>query len=245
MNVSSPSILVVEDEPKLASLLADYLRAEHYHVDLLDEGTGVVARVRENPPDLLLLDIMLPGKDGITVCREIRAFSDLPVIMITARVEEIDRLLGLEMGADDYICKPFSPREAVARVKALLRRTYHTAVPPKNPPVPGSAATEGNAATRTTPAIQVDEETYQAQYKGQPLDLTPAEFRLLRLFTVSPGKVFNRDRLLSALHADNRVVTDRTIDTHIKNLRRKLQQVHPQKDCITSIYGVGYRFEQP
>lgn len=226
----APLILIVEDEPKLASLMADYLAAAHFRVETLAEGGGVVERVRAAAPDLLLLDLMLPGKDGLTICREIRAFSSLPVIMITARSEEIDRLLGLELGADDYICKPFSPREMVARVKAILRRTR----------------VEGPSGPASSPAgLRVDATAHQAWCDSTPLDLTPAEFRLLHLFSAHPGRAFTREQLLDALYDDKRVVTDRTVDTHVKNLRRKLEQAGAGEGagCITSVYGLGYRFD--
>jgi two-component system response regulator BaeR len=168
---------------------------------------------------------MLPGKDGLEVCRELRAFSDVPIIMVTARVEEIDRLLGLELGADDYICKPFSPREVVARVKAILRRLERSV---------DAAAPQG---------LAIDEASYRATLDGQLLDLTPVEFRLLRALASTPGRVYTRDQLLDHLYDDHRVVTDRTVDSHVKNLRRKLEQVRPDQDVIRSIYGVGYRME--
>lgn len=228
-------ILIVEDEPKLAELLADYLHAERYATEILHDGNDVVEHVRERKPMLILLDLMLPGKDGLALCREIRAFSQAPIIMVTARVEEIDRLLGLELGADDYVCKPFSPREVVARVKALLRRSH------------AYAGGESPASTDKTQGrengMMVDESSYRAEYQGRRLDLTPAEFRLLLLFSRHPGRVFSREQLLDALYDDNRIVTDRTVDTHIKNLRRKLQQAEAPEDCITSVYGVGYRYD--
>lgn len=236
----APYILIVEDEPKLARLLADYLEAEHYRTRIFNNGNEVEDAVRELSPSLLLLDLMLPGKDGFSLCREIRAFSQVPIIMITARVEEIDRLLGLELGADDYICKPFSPREVVARVKALLRRSYGFGQPAPTPlPEPPS-----NGNTSHPQGFFIDESGYKAEYNGTRLDLTPAEFRLLLLLTRHPGRVFSREQLLDALYDDKRIVTDRTIDTHIKNLRRKLQSAHASEDCIVSVYGVGYRYDE-
>lgn len=235
----APHILIAEDEPKLAGLLADYLKAQHYAVSILYEGTGVVDFVREKSPSLLLLDVMLPGRDGLAICREVRAFSSIPIIMVTARVEEIDRLLGLELGADDYICKPFSPREVVARVKALLRRRYDYDRPAQD--MAGKSAALEDASGLSS--LMVDEQGYRAAYAGTDLDLTPAEFRLLLLFTRSPGRVFSREQLLDALYDDKRVVTDRTIDTHVKNLRRKLHQAGAPEDGIASVYGVGYRFD--
>ncbi|NWD21655.1 response regulator [Pseudomonas yamanorum] len=217
-------ILVVEDEPKLAALLRDYLINDGYAVKCLDNGLDVMAAVSVYNPRLILLDLMLPGRDGLDVCRELRTFSAVPVIMITARVEEIDRLLGLELGADDYICKPFSPREVMARVKAILRRG--TLLEPHHPP-----------------RLHIDEAHHRAQFDGIALGLTPVELRLLKTLANTPGRVFSRDQLLDRLYFDHRVVTDRTVDSHIRNLRRKLEQACPGQDPIRSIYGVGYKLE--
>lgn len=217
-------ILIVEDEPKLAALVGDYLRASGYAWSWVADGREAVSAVKEQQPDLVLLDLMLPGRDGLEICRDLRSFSDVPIIMLTARVEEIDRLLGLELGADDYICKPFSPREVVARVKAILRRAR-------------SNVDYNNASLR------IDEATHHAVFNGVPLDLTPVEFRLLKTLAAAPGRVFSRDRLLDNLYVDHRVVTDRTVDSHIKNLRRKLEQAAPGQVPIRSIYGVGYKLE--
>jgi two-component system response regulator BaeR len=228
--VSQPRILIAEDEPKIAELVSDYLRAEHFDTLLFGSGAGVVDQVRNDPPDLLLLDIMLPDVDGLSLCREVRSFSHIPIIMVTARVEEIDRLLGLELGADDYVCKPFSPRELVARVKALLRRTQW----------PQEAL--------DCAALEMDEDRFEAILGGQTLPLTPVEFRLLQALAANHGRVFSRDALMSAAYTDHRVVSDRTIDSHIKNLRRKLHDAlivndRDAPDPIRSIYGVGYRLE--
>jgi two-component system response regulator BaeR len=216
-------ILIVEDEQKLASLLQDYLKASGFETRIIANGRDVVPAVKSEGPSLALLDLMLPGRDGLDVCKELRTFSNVPIIMITARVEEIDRLLGLELGADDYICKPFSPREVVARVKAVLRR-------------PREAEPQGSP-------LVVDEARLRARLHDQLLDLTPVEFRLLRTLSSSPGRVFSRQQLLDSLYEDQRVVTDRTVDSHVKNLRRKLQRVSPDTEFIESVYGVGYRFE--
>ena len=218
-------ILIVEDEPKLAALLRDYLGASGYRVSLLDRGDGAVEWVREHAPDAILLDVALPGADGLSVCRGVRAFSDVPILMVTARVEEIDRLLGLELGADDYICKPFSPREVVARVKAVLRRAASAAAPAPELP------------------IVLDEDRFEVRVRGRPLVLTPIEFRLLRKLSGQPGRVFSRTQLIGALYDDHRVVSDRTVDSHVKNLRRKLADLG--EDPIAAVYGVGYRFEIP
>ncbi|MCQ9616025.1 response regulator [Paenalcaligenes niemegkensis] len=223
----TPTILIVEDEPKLVELLALYLQAEHFQTVSVGDGTEVRAAIQAHQPDLVLLDLMLPGKDGLAVCKDIRQHSDLPIIMVTAKVEELDRLLGLELGADDYICKPYSPREVVARVKAVLRRR-------RTP--------QSNAGSEHS-ALYIDESTYTAKLDGVLLDLTPVEFRLFALFARSPGHIYSRDRLLALIYDDHRIVTDRTVDSHIKNLRRKLQAIRPEQDLIKSIYGVGYRYE--
>lgn len=219
-------ILIVEDEPKLAALLQDYLRAASFDTRWVADGNDAIPTVREYAPDLIVLDLMLPGRDGLDICRELRRDSDIPIVMLTARIEEIDRLLGLELGADDYICKPFSPREVVARIKAILRRT--------NP-----AGRRDEPAT----ALEIDAGAHLARLDGQALDLTPVEFRLLNALASAPGQIFSRDRLLDQLYDDHRVVTDRTVDSHIKNLRRKLETVRPGADSIRSIYGVGYRLD--
>jgi len=223
-------ILVVEDEPKLAALLADYLRAAGHEPDTVADGREVLARWEAGQHDLILLDLMLPGVDGLTLCRDIRARASVPIVMLTARAEEADRLLGLELGADDYIPKnPFSPREVVARVKAVLRRTR---------PNPSPSATPSPASP-----LHIDEAGHRAQWQGQALDLTPIEFRLLRTLATTPGRVYARALLLEQVHDDGRHVTERAVDSHVKNLRRKLEQAGAGADCIRSVYGVGYRYE--
>jgi two-component system response regulator BaeR len=224
------NILVVEDEPKLAQVLRTYLEAAGYAVRCVDDGLRVMDTVREWTPDLVLLDLMLPGRDGLDVCRDIRAQTAIPVIMVTARTEEIDRLLGLELGADDYICKPYSPREVVARVRAVLRRTGAD---------PAASAAAGGPAR----GVEVRPDVWLARLDGVDLDLTPVEFRLLALLASQPGRIFTRDQVLDGLYDDHRVVTDRTVDSHVKNLRRKLAEVRPDEDLIRSVYGVGYRLD--
>jgi two-component system response regulator BaeR len=220
----SGSILVVEDEPKLSSLLADYLSASGFAPDCLNNGADVVSWVKEHKPDLILLDLMLPGRDGLDVCKDIRSFSRVPVIMITARVEEIDRILGLEIGADDYICKPFIPREVVARVKAVLRRTR-------------------DGQTIENHELLLDEHRYRAALRGHDLDLTAVEFRLLQFLAGNAGRIFGRQQLMDRIYPDERYVSDRTIDSHIKKLRRKIEAAAPGAKLIHSVYGVGYKFE--
>lgn len=218
-----PHILIVEDEQRLAALLTDYLAAAGMTSSCLAEGSGVVSWVRQQPPDLILLDLMLPGRPGMEICKELRTFSQVPIIMVTARVEEIDRLLGLELGADDYICKPYSPREVVARVRAVLRRS--------------------SGSTQASLGLSIDEPTMRARLDGRVLDLTAVEFNLLAFLVAHPGRIFNRDQLMERIYADQRIVNDRTIDSHIKKLRRKMEQVQPGCDLIRSVYGVGYKFE--
>lgn len=222
-------ILIVEDEPKLAAVVSDYLKAASFETRIVSDGRDVVDAVKADHPHLVLLDLMLPGRDGLDVCRDLRSFSDLPIVMMTAKVEEIDRLIGLELGADDYICKPFSPREVVARVKAILRRSQRNDT--------AAGASSANAG------LVINEERYVASFNDQLLDLTPVEFRLLKTLAAAPGRVFSRDQLLDNLYTDHRVVTDRTVDSHIKNLRRKLDAASPEQELIRSIYGVGYKLE--
>ncbi len=217
-------ILIVEDEPKLASLVADYLKVAGYEAHCIENGLEVVSWVKSNQPDLIVLDLMLPGRSGLEICKEVRTFNDLPIIMVTARVEEVDRLIGLEVGADDYLCKPFSVRELVARVKALLRR-------------PRVGISSKNSS------LVIDETNHKVSLDGKEIELTPVEFRLLAALAAAPGRVFSRDGLLEKLYADHRVVTDRTVDAHVKNLRRKLEEIRPGADLVRSIYGVGYKLE--
>lgn len=220
----SATILIVEDEAKIASLLRDYLeKVGGYQTRWVARGDEALQAFEDISPDLVLLDLMLPGMDGLEVCKAIRSKSQVPVIMVTALVEEIDRLLGLELGADDYICKPFSPREVVARVKTVLRRAGNTA---------NSASLAG---------LQIDGERHSATINNKQLKLSPVEFALLSRLAAQPGRVFSRDQLMSSIYSDYRIVSDRTVDTHVKNLRRKLEEGGSGTDLIESVYGVGYR----
>lgn len=221
---TAATILIVEDEEKIASLLCDYLeKSGGYRTHWIARGDEAVQAFEDVAPDLVLLDLMLPGMSGLDVCKAIRGKSQVPIIMVTALVEEIDRLLGLELGADDYICKPFSPREVVARVKAVLRRS--------------GAGKDGFV----TLGLQIDQERHSASLDNQPLKLSPVEFALLSYLAEHPGQVFSRDQLMNAIYSDYRIVSDRTIDTHVKNLRHKLADASPGADLIESVYGVGYR----
>jgi two-component system response regulator BaeR len=217
-------ILIVEDEEKLAGLLRDYLVQEGFEVSLLHRGDEVEAWVRAHPTDLVLLDLMLPGKSGLEVCKALRGSAELSIIMVTARVDEVDRLLGLELGADDYICKPFSPREVVARVKAVLRRARRGAAPPES-------------------GLVLDDAGFKASIAGKDLGLTAIEYQLLKVLAAHPGRIFTRDQLIDAMYRDERVVSDRTVDSHIKKIRRKISALQPDREIIHSLYGVGYKYE--
>lgn len=223
--MNADTILVVEDEERLNSLLCEYLQQAGYKTKSLFEGDDVASWARGNAPALVLLDLMLPGKDGLEICKEIRSFSDVPIIIVTARVEEIDRLLGLELGADDYICKPFSPREVVARVKAVVRRS--------------------SGKMTSNQVVQLNPERYAATVRGKALDLTAVEFQLLKILHEKEGRIYTRDQLMDRIYTDQRIVCDRTIDSHIKKLRKKISAAAPDLDIIRSVYGVGYKYENP
>ncbi|ASK34830.1 response regulator [Alloalcanivorax mobilis] len=222
-------ILIVEDEPRLAQLLADYLRHSHFDADITASAPQAEQWVRERDYRAVLLDLMLPDGDGMELCKAIRRFSEVPVLMITARVEEVDRLLGLEIGADDYICKPFSPREVVARVKAVLRRSR--------------MATAGE---QVDTGLHLDRHRFEVVHGGHRVALTAIEFELLATLARQPGRIWTRDQLMDVIYPDHRVVSDRTIDSHIRKLRRKLSADLPgDHDWIGSVYGVGYRLQTP
>ena len=218
-------VLVVEDEVKLAVLMRDYLAKEGFDVSVLHRGDEVEQWMRAQGADLVLLDLMLPGKSGLEICKALRvANQEVAIIMVTARVDEIDRLLGLELGADDYICKPFSPREVVARVKAVLRRKRRVPAPPGT-------------------GVVLDDAGYKASIDGKALDLTAVEYQLLKVLASQPGRIFSRQQLMDAMYSDERVVSDRTVDSHIKKIRRKMAAVAPGREVIHSLYGAGYKFE--
>ena len=217
-------LLIVEDEPILVKLMTDCLQQAGYQVFTLENGLEVVDWIKEQSPDLILLDLNLPGKHGMEICKEVRSFSTVPIVMVTSCAEEIDRLLGLELGADDYICKPFSPRELAARVKAILRRTTGQLSP-------------------STQDLTLNVSSYRAEIRGKVLDLTALEFQLLNVLASSPGRIYSRDQLMDKIYPDHRIVDDRTIDTHVKKLRQKIAAVAPDRELILSVYGVGYKFE--
>jgi len=219
-----PSVLIVEDEADLSSVVDKYLRAADYQTQVIDNGLEVVDWVKSNHPDVVLLDLMLPGKDGLSLCKEIRGFSEVPIIMMTAKVEEVDRLIGLESGADDYVCKPFSVRELVARVKVIMRRIGKT--PSKSP-------------------FLVDRDKMIVNAQGKQLELTAIEFNLFNLLFSHPGRIYSRQQIIDLVYNDYREVSDRTVDSHIRNLRKKLAGLGIHDEVIHTIYSVGYKFEPP
>lgn len=228
--MTTADIIVVEDEPKIAQILVDYLGQADFGVTLISEGTDAVETIRANAPDMLILDLMLPGKDGLSICREVRQFSNVPVMMLTAKIDEIDRLIGLELGADDYVCKPFSPREVVARVRTILRRVA-------SPPAP---LIDDKLSYQN---VVIDLQRYECLVSEHLVELTPVEFKMLAGLMRRPGQVLSRSQLMNLCYSDDRVVSDRTIDTHVKNLRKKLFRSGDDQELIHSIYGVGYKID--
>jgi len=224
------NILIVEDEIKIAALLNDYMQDAGFTAQLLHRGDEVLPWLENNRPDLILLDLMLPGLDGMEICKRVRQVSDLPIIMITAKVEEIDRLLGLEIGADDYICKPFSLREVVARAKAVLRRC-------------GTNSTNGKFENNSNENLQLNESGYQLIHDNNKVELTAVEFKLFKTLHNRPGHIYSRNVLMDNIYDDHRVVSDRTVDSHIKKLRKKLNSIDIDDSVIHSVYGVGYKYE--
>lgn len=222
--MTNPHILIVEDEQNLAKLLQDYLIKENMRTTIIDDGNEVLAFVKSAQPDVILLDIMLPNKDGMAICKEIRQLSETPIIMTTARIDEIDRIIGLEIGADDYVCKPYSPREVVARVKVQLRRTHNKANPVSND-------------------IKLNDDFLTISMGEVSIEMTFVEYNLLKKLHNNNGRIYNRDQLMDSIYNDGRVVSDRTIDSHIKKIRKKLKTLNPNREYIHSIYGCGYKYE--
>lgn len=218
-------ILIVEDEAKIAELLQKYLHNANYQTECLSNGNDVLPWLSKHQPDLILLDWMLPGKDGIELCKTIRQTSNVPIIMLTARVEEIDKLLGLELGADDYICKPFSPREVVARIKSVLRRS------------------QAPSTHKVTTGLLLKPQELMATFDDREIELTLVEFNLLSMLHQQPGRVFTREQLMTRIYQDHRIVSERTIDSHVKKLRKKIEQLVPEAELIHAVYGVGYKYE--
>jgi two-component system alkaline phosphatase synthesis response regulator PhoP len=221
------TILVVDDEPQIAEIASDYLRRAEFDVIVAADGARALALVRERHPDLIILDLGLPHIDGLEVARAIRRDSDLPIIMLTARVAEDDRLRGLEIGADDYVTKPFSPRELVARVRAVLRRTE---------------SRDRDADLFTIADLVIDVSRMAVTRDGEALDLTPTEFQIVATLARHAGRVFTRTQLLDAGRGANTEAFDRAVDSHIKNIRRKLERDPRAPQYIRTVYGIGYRF---
>lgn len=225
--MTSNKILIVEDEPDLSRLLAEYIAQAGYTPHIINNGAEAEEWAIQEDPMLIVLDLMLPGKNGLDICQDIRKTSNVPIVITTAKVEEIDRLLGLELGADDYICKPYSPREVVARIKTVLRRLY--------PPAQVSETSH--------PQIIIDPDRLSITLNTNTIELTQIELNLFKLLYDEPGKIFSRQNILDNIYHDYRIVSDRTVDSHIKKLRKKLNDSSPGSDFIKSIYGVGYKYE--
>ena len=217
------NVVVVEDDLDMANILLKYLQAEQLNTMHFADGVGVVEWVKQHQPALVLLDLDLPSKQGSDVCREIRQFSDLPIIMTTAKVEEVDRLIGLEIGADDYVCKPYSVKELIARVKVQLRRLSRELVAEN--------------------ALQVDANAHRISYHSQWVELTAVEFKLFYLLYSAPNRIYSRAQIMDLVYQDYRDISDRTVDSHIRNLRQKLAKFGLQAEFIRSVYGAGYKFE--
>lgn len=221
--MSNKLVLIVEDEENLAKIMQDYLSRDGIESHIITDGDFAVPYVRENKPDVILLDLMLPNKDGSTICKEVRQFSDVPIIMTTARVDEIDRIIGLEIGADDYVCKPYSPRELVARVKVHLRK---------------------QTSSTQQSGLKLNNDFLTASIAQNSIELTFVEYNLLNKLFNANGRIFNRDQLMDSIYDDGRIVSDRTIDSHIKKIRKKLKTLNPNAEYIHSIYGCGYKFKE-
>jgi two-component system alkaline phosphatase synthesis response regulator PhoP len=221
-------ILVVEDEMKIAALVRDYLTDAGFDVLVAGDGGAAISAARGNHPDLIVLDLGLPGRDGLDVTREVRRTSTVPIVMLTARGDESDRIVGLELGADDYVVKPFSPKELVARVRAVLRRT-------------AAARGEGPEVLRVA-GVEVDVPRMRVTVDGRAADLTPTEFQLLSTLVREPGRVFTRSQLLDAVHGVAFESYERAIDAHVKNIRKKIEPTPARPRFVLTVHGVGYRF---
>jgi len=225
-----PKVLLIEDEMQIVRLVRAYLEQAGFQVSVARDGEEGLRRVRQEQPDLVVLDLMLPKMDGLDVCRAIRKSSNMPIIMLTARAEEVDKLVGLELGADDYVTKPFSPRELVARARAVLRRA--------------SAATAEPTELVRAGGLEIDPATHMVMVDGAPVELTPTEFDLLLTLARHPGRVYTRAQLLEGVLGDAYEGYERTIDAHIKNLRRKIEPDSRQPRYIQTVYGVGYKLQE-
>lgn len=216
------TVLIVEDEPELASLLQQFIENAGMSAHIIDNGLEPVDWIKQHTPDVVILDLMLPGKDGIQICQEVRAFSDIPIIIVTAKVDELDRLIGFETGANDYICKPYSAKELIARINSLIKlynRDSHVEV------------------------LVLDNNRCSIRLNDQEIELSNIEFNLFSLLYHHPGRIYNRESIITLIYQDYRVVSDRTVDSHIKNLRKKLSTLSNGTEYIRSIYGIGYKYD--
>lgn len=226
--MSGRKILVIDDEPQIIEVLTSYLKKDGFHVIAAADGTKALQIAEREEPDLILLDLMLPDIDGYEVCRALRKRSNVPIVMLTARDEETDKIVGLELGADDYITKPFSPREVLARVRAVLRRAE-----------PGAL----EEATIRVGDLEIDHTRHEVRRAGKLIDLTPTEFKLMEIFARNPRRVFTRLQLVEQVQGYSFEGYERTIDAHVKNLRQKIEKDPKNPRYITTVFGVGYRFE--
>lgn len=231
-----PTVLIVDDEANLVELIQSYLEKENYQVLTANDGITALELARRLSPDLVILDLMLPGLDGLEVCRQLRQFSDAYVVMLTAKAEELDKIVGLSIGADDYITKPFSPRELIARIKARFRRPWNGTGTATQ-----SAAEENLPPPRQFGELQLDEVRHEVEKAGTPIALTAHEFDLLATLTRHPGRVFTRNQLLEQVWGDE-YYDDHVVDVHVANLRKKIEADSAHPDYIETIRGVGYRF---
>ena len=226
----SKAILIVEDDHNTAALVATYVEKEGYQPIIAHDGIRGLDLAIRTTPELVILDVMLPGKDGWQVCRQIREKSDVPILMLTAREEEFDRVLGLSLGADDYVIKPFSPRELMARIKAILRRTRPQSVMDENILIQGD--------------LKMNSVKHKVTLNQRTIDLTISEYKVLQVLMASPGRVFTREELLNRLYPDGEIVVDRVIDVHIGKLRQKIEKISSRPHYIETVRGVGYRFRE-
>ncbi|HEY9033029.1 MAG TPA: response regulator [Pseudomonadales bacterium] len=217
-------VLIVEDEPDLAALMQDYLQAQGFACTIIGNGYQVDKWLASHHTDCILLDLMLPGKDGLSVCRDVRRHSEVPIIITTAKVEEMDRLQGLESGADDYVCKPYSPREVIARIRAILRRTNHQ-------------------HTSSIAGLSILPDQLKVLLNEQDIGLTTVEFKLFQLLHDKVGSIFTREQIIRNIYSDHRVVSNRTVDSHVKKIRKKIHQVDPAREIIHAVYGAGYKVD--
>ncbi|NRB42509.1 MAG: response regulator [Pseudomonadales bacterium] len=216
-------VLILEDEVDLAELVQQFVLAEGMDSHILNDGREAVSWIQENSPDVVLLDIMLPSKDGMQICKEVRNFSDVPIIMASAKIDEIDRLNGFEAGATDYICKPYSSKEVIARIKSLVK-LYHR----------DQVAGEG---------LILDVKNHHIHYRNKDIELSHIEFKLLSLLYHRPGRIYTREQIISEVYSDYRTVSERNVDSHIKNLRKKIALLDNGHEYIRAIYGAGYKYE--